>query len=43
MPPTGPPAPASPVRPLSVVIAGGGTAGHIVPAIALARALTRGS
>ena len=43
VPPTGPPAPASPVRPLSVVIAGGGTAGHIVPAIALARALTRGS
>ena len=33
-------APASPVRPLRVVIAGGGTGGHIVPAIALARALT---
>src|SRR5439155_17601920 len=33
-------APALPVRPLRVVIAGGGTGGHIVPAIALARALT---
>jgi len=43
VPPTGPPAPASPVRPLSVVIAGGGTAGHSVPAIALGRTLTRGS
>ncbi|MEA2501710.1 MAG: hypothetical protein QOD01_1821, partial [Actinomycetota bacterium] len=27
--------------PLSVVIAGGGTGGHIVPAIALAKALTK--
>jgi UDP-N-acetylglucosamine--N-acetylmuramyl-(pentapeptide) pyrophosphoryl-undecaprenol N-acetylglucosamine transferase len=36
-------APASPVRPLSVVIAGGGTGGHLFPAIALASALRKRS